>query len=80
MGERLARSLSVVVDDQVKRILSDISWIEYRLSVLGDSEEDQIERRLLSILKNSLVKDLESLLAFRNNGYKLSRAEESIAS
>lgn len=79
MSSRLSRSISVVVEDQVKRLLSDINWIDYRLTILGDSEEDKIEKKLLSILKMNLVKDLESLLAFKSNGYRLRERDREIA-
>ncbi|MEM0339985.1 MAG: hypothetical protein QXN05_00965 [Acidilobaceae archaeon] len=79
MTSRLSKNVSTVVEDQVRKILSDISWIDYRLATLGNSEEDQIERKLLNILKTSLLKDLESLLAFKNNGYRVARVEEKAA-
>ncbi|MEM1904084.1 MAG: hypothetical protein QXP64_03735 [Acidilobaceae archaeon] len=79
MTSRLSKNVSTVVEDQVRKILSDISWIDYRLATLGNSEEDQIERKLLNILKTSLLKDLESLLAFKNSGYRVARVEEKAA-
>jgi len=56
-------------------LLSDLSWVEYRLALLGGSEEDEIERRLLNVLRRNIVRDLELLLS-----YKGRRSEEAQAS
>lgn len=75
MGKSIGRSLERIVDFEVKRLLSDLSWVEYRLALLGGSEEDEIERRLLNVLRRNIVKDLELLLAYRDR-----RSEEAQAS
>jgi hypothetical protein len=63
------------MDFEVKKLLSDLSWVEYRLALLGGSEEDEIERRLLNVLRRNIVRDLELLLS-----YKGRRSEEAQAS
>jgi hypothetical protein len=75
LGKSIGRSLERIVDFEVKRLLSDLSWVEYRLALLGGSEEDEIERRLLNVLRRNIVKDLELLLAYRDR-----RSEEAQAS
>ncbi|MFZ8794812.1 MAG: hypothetical protein ACO2O2_13155 [Acidilobaceae archaeon] len=75
MGKPIGRSLERIVDFEVKRLLSDLSWVEYRLALLGGSEEDEIERRLLNVLRRNIVRDLELLLS-----YKGRRSEEAQAS
>lgn len=67
MGRSIEESLSRIVDFEVKKLLSDLSWVEYRLALLGGSEEDEIERRLLGVLKKSILRDLELLLSHRDN-------------
>ncbi len=66
MGKPIGKSLDRIVDFEVKKLLSDLSWVEYRLALLGGSEEDEIERRLLNVLKRSIVKDLELLISYRD--------------
>ena len=75
MGKPIGRSLERIVDFEVKKLLSDLSWVEYRLALLGGSEEDEIERRLLNVLRRNIVRDLELLLS-----YKGKRSEEAQAS
>ncbi|MCC6045034.1 MAG: hypothetical protein RRE21_06315 [Desulfurococcales archaeon] len=75
MGKPIGRSLERIVDFEVKKLLSDLSWVEYRLALLGGSEEDEIERRLLNVLRRNIVRDLELLLS-----YKGRRSEEAQAS
>ncbi|MFZ8795629.1 MAG: hypothetical protein ACO2O2_17350 [Acidilobaceae archaeon] len=66
MGKPIDRTLDRIVDFEIKKLLSDLSWVEYRLALLGGSEEDEIERRLLNVLKKSIVRDLELLLSHRS--------------
>ncbi len=66
LSKSIDRSLDRIFDFEVKRLLSDLSWVEYRLALLGGSEEDEVERKLLNILKKSIVKDLELLLSHRD--------------
>ncbi len=66
MGKPIDRALDRIVDFEIKKLLSDLSWVEYRLALLGGSEEDEIERRLLNVLKKSIVRDLELLLSHRS--------------
>ena len=66
MGKPIDRALNRIVDFEIKKLLSDLSWVEYRLALLGGSEEDEIERRLLNVLKKSIVRDLELLLSHRS--------------
>jgi len=66
LGKPIGKSLDRIVDFEVKKLLSDLSWVEYRLALLGGSEEDEIERRLLNVLKRSIVKDLELLISYRD--------------
>jgi hypothetical protein len=75
LGKPIGRSLERIVDFEVKKLLSDLSWVEYRLALLGGSEEDEIERRLLNVLRRNIVRDLELLLS-----YKGGRSEEAQAS
>jgi hypothetical protein len=75
LGKPIGRSLERIVDFEVKKLLSDLSWVEYRLALLGGSEEDEIERRLLNVLRRNIVRDLELLLS-----YKGRRSEEAQAS
>ena len=65
MGKPIDRTLDRIVDFEIKKLLSDLSWVEYRLALLGGSEEDEIERRLLNVLKKSIVRDLELLLSHK---------------
>lgn len=64
------RSLDRIVDEQVKRLLADLSWVNYRLAALQNGEEDEVERRLLNIIKSNMVKDLELLMAFKAESSK----------
>jgi hypothetical protein len=66
LGKPIDRTLDRIVDFEIKKLLSDLSWVEYRLALLGGSEEDEIERRLLNVLKKSIVRDLELLLSHRS--------------
>jgi hypothetical protein len=66
LGKPIDRALDRIVDFEIKKLLSDLSWVEYRLALLGGSEEDEIERRLLNVLKKSIVRDLELLLSHRS--------------
>jgi len=66
LGKPIDRALNRIVDFEIKKLLSDLSWVEYRLALLGGSEEDEIERRLLNVLKKSIVRDLELLLSHRS--------------
>ncbi len=66
MGKPIDRTLDRIVDFEIKKLLSDLSWVEYRLALLGGSEEDEIERRLLNVLKKSIVRDLELLLSHKS--------------
>jgi len=77
MGKSIEKSLDRIVDFEVKKLLSDLSWVEYRLAVLGGSEEDEVERRLLSVLKKSIVRDLELLLSYREGSRRSSEAQAS---
>jgi len=77
MGKSIEKSLDRIVDFEVKKLLSDLSWVEYRLAVLGGSEEDEVERRLLSVLKKSIVRDLELLLSYREDSRRSSEAQAS---
>ncbi|MDM7275791.1 MAG: hypothetical protein P3X22_006740 [Thermoprotei archaeon] len=70
------KSLDRILDFQVKRLLSDLSWVEYKLALLGGSEEDEVERRLLSILKKSIISDLELLLSYKSSNLKRNVVEE----
>lgn len=67
MARSLEKSVERIVDLEVKRLLSDLSWVEYKLALLGGSEEDEIERRLLNVLKKSILKDLELLLSYKES-------------
>ena len=66
MGKPIDRTLDRIVDFEIKKLLSDLSWVEYRLALLGGSEEDEIERRLLNVLKKTIVRDLELLLSHKS--------------
>jgi hypothetical protein len=66
LGKPIDRTLDRIVDFEIKKLLSDLSWVEYRLALLGGSEEDEIERRLLNVLKKTIVRDLELLLSHRS--------------
>jgi hypothetical protein len=66
LGKPIDRTLDRIVDFEIKKLLSDLSWVEYRLALLGGSEEDEIERRLLNVLKKSIVRDLELLLSHKS--------------
>jgi len=35
LGKPIGRSLERIVDFEVKKLLSDLSWVEYRLALLG---------------------------------------------
>lgn len=59
------RSLERILDAQVKRLIDDISWVNNKIAMLGDSDEDEIERRLLSLMRSYMIKDLELLTAYR---------------
>ncbi|MFN4046158.1 MAG: hypothetical protein ACK4H7_02315 [Acidilobaceae archaeon] len=76
-SEAFEKSLDRILDFQVKRLLSDLSWVEYKLALLGGSEEDEVERKLLSILKKSIISDLELLLSYKSSNLKRHALEES---
>ncbi len=78
-SEAFEKSLDRILDFQVKRLLSDLSWVEYKLALLGGSEEDEVERRLLSILKKSIISDLELLLSYKSSSLKKHSVEEGSA-
>ncbi|MCS7106881.1 MAG: hypothetical protein NZ902_02090 [Acidilobaceae archaeon] len=58
-------SLDRIVDEQVKKLLADLNWVNYKLAMLRDGEEDEVERRLLMVIKSNMMKDLELLMSFR---------------
>lgn len=64
------RSLERILDVQVKRLIDEISWVNNKIAMLSDSDEDEVERRLLSVMRSYMIKDLELLTS-----YKLERRE-----
>ena len=69
----LKLSLGRILDMQADRIESDIEWIDSRIESLGSSDEDSLERRLLEIIRDSLVKDLEEIQSFKGGGLEVDR-------
>ncbi|MEM0366044.1 MAG: hypothetical protein QXR02_00725 [Acidilobaceae archaeon] len=67
MGNSFSESLDRIIDGQVKKLLSDLSWVNYKLALLSNNDEDEVERKLLNVLKNSIVKDLELLISYKTS-------------
>jgi len=67
LGNSFSESLDRIIDGQVKKLLSDLSWVNYKLALLSNNDEDEVERKLLNVLKNSIVKDLELLISYKTS-------------
>lgn len=61
MEEAVELRASVLLADQVYRIVSELEWIERRLGQLGDSDEDRVEAIVLRALQKHLVNELREI-------------------
>ncbi len=53
-----------LIDREIERIVNEIAWIDGRLLELDDSEEAEVERKLLLALRRHLMRDLYELAGF----------------
>ena len=64
MEGSLDSKINRVLDSEVHKIVEEIVYIDKRLSELGDGEEDEAERVLLTILRRHLINDLMEIAGF----------------
>jgi len=65
----LTEKINSIFAREIEKIVGRIQWIDMRLASLGDSEEDQVERILLSALRRHLIDDLRELGGFSGDPY-----------
>ena len=53
-----------IIASEINKLVDEIAWIDSRLASLDNSEESEAERKLLTILRKHLVKDLYELSGF----------------
>jgi len=73
----LAEKIESIFSREIEKLVDRITWIDSRLASLGDSEEDQIERILLSALRKHLIADLRELGGFSGDPYLFELSEEA---
>lgn len=57
-------SLSHIINAEIEKLVDEIAWIDSRLLELGDDDESRIERKLLTVLRRHLLRDLYDLAGF----------------
>ncbi len=78
--DALSERIASVFEREIRRLVDEIASIDARLAELGDSEEDEIERTLLSALRRHLINDLRELGGFSGDPFLFEVAlEESLA-
>ncbi len=60
----LEARINSIINREVDRLVNEIAWIDSRLLELGESDEDEIEKKLLRILRRHLMHDLYELVGF----------------
>jgi len=66
-----------LVNREVERLVNEIAWIDSRLLELGETDEDEVEKRLLKILRKHLMRDLYELVGFVWDEYEEPAEEET---
>jgi len=72
--DTLSERITSIFEREIRKLVDEIAAIDLRLSQLGDSEEDQIERTLLLALRRHLVNDLRELGGFSGDPYLYEQA------
>lgn len=64
MDSALDALVAALLNRQASELVEKIADVDYRLSTLGDGEEDRLEAIVLGALRRHLVRELEEIVGF----------------